>query len=267
MKEFFRFDQPNFYNLSFLELIIPITIVYTIVLILVIYRDKIKEKKNIDTFIRITMGVMLLSLFVSYYILVWSYEGINKHNLPLSLYSICCILCILLTFTKKRFLFSITLYMGIIIGMINMLTNTVGYSYMYYRYYQLMISNGLIILIPLYFLIVHEYLPKLKETFISLILYQVMILLILLVNYNLKTYYSNLIIGENMEISPVNNVLYYLGDWPWYLIWSELIGITLIFIIYTVIYLVNIQYTKAVNERVSMTKISTQSIYMKKKKK
>lgn len=270
MENFFKYKNPFinselFYHLTFLEWIIPITIVYTIILVFIIYRIKIKEVKIIDSIIRYTMGFILLSLFITHYVLVWINNGFNVSTLPLSFYTLSCIVCLILTFTKNKKLYSLALYSGVIGGMVNMLFDQVGYSYQYFRYYQFMISNGLMIIIPLYFLIVHDFVPNFKQLWKSLVIMQVVILFILLFNHQFDTKYMLLTFGENRAYE--NSFISYLGDWPWYLIWVELIVIALIFLIYGIINICVYQYEKTKNERIHQAVISQQSFYMTKKKK
>ena len=249
MEKFFEYDNPftksDFYNLTFLEWIIPISLVYTIILVLVIYRVKILEMKSLDMILRYIMGITLAVLFIVHNVLLWLNE-VSVNNLPFNFYALSIITCLVLNFTKSRKIYPFVLFSGVIWGMINMLFNQAGYSYQYFRYYQFMISNGLLIIIPLYFLIVHNYIPNIKDLVSSIVGMQVIIIVIFLINYLFDTNFMYLTIGANQALP--NTIISYLGKWPWYFIWLELTVITIIFIMYLVINLIYIQMEKNKNK-------------------
>ncbi len=248
-----------FYSLSFLEWMIPLTIVYTLIILIIIYKIKIIENKTLDKIVRLLFGIILVLLFLSHYFLTWTSIGLDVNHLPLQFYSFTTIICLLLIITKKRIFFSIALTLGILGGMINIMSNQVGYSYQFFRYYQFMISNGLFIIIPIYFLIIHDYYPTFKEMIKSISIIQMGIILIFLINLLLKTQYMYLTIGEN--VAREGSIMSLLGEWPWYIIWFELIGLISIILIYGIILLF-----KREKERKDV-EISQYSIYMTQKKK
>ena len=53
MSDFFKFDDPisnnHFHSLGFLEWIIPITIVYTIIMVFFIYKNKIRNDEKVTS--------------------------------------------------------------------------------------------------------------------------------------------------------------------------------------------------------------------------
>ncbi|ERJ13056.1 ABC transporter permease protein putative [Haloplasma contractile SSD-17B] len=106
-----------------------------------------------------------------------------------------------------------------------MITPDVGYSYEYFRYYQFMTGHGLIIVILLYFMIVHRYIPTFKTTLRTLGILQVMAVVMLFFNTHYDTHYVYVKIAE--DVAHEDTILAYLGSYPWYLINLELLGIGL----------------------------------------
>lgn len=266
---FFSYDNPfinteRFYSLTFLEWIIPLTIVNMIILLLVIYRVKIKTIESLDIILRYLIGSILILLFVSHFLLIWINDGINKNNLPLSFYSLSVIFTVILMFTKSKRLFPLVLYTGVIGGMVNLLTNQVGYSYEYFRYYQFMISQGLLIIGPLYFIIIHEFRPSLISTLFVLLKMEVIIIVIFVLNSLLNTDYLFLTWGENQTYD--NMILADLGAWPKYFIYLELIGIFLMAFLFILIHFSFNYYEKVKSKRIEKSGISKLSMYMTKKK-
>jgi len=214
----------------------------------------------IDKLIRYTMGIILGLMYTSHYLIMWINEGgVGINNLPFQFLSLIVMVCFILVFTKSKKIHALALYVGILGGMLNMVTNQVGYSFLYFRYYQFMISNALIIIIPMYFLIAYEYFPSLKQLLKVLAIIQGVIILIFLFNLSFDTNYMYLKIGES--IAHKGTIISYLGKWPWYIIWLELIGIASIMIIHF-----SLQFLINQKNRVSNVNITTQSAYMTKKK-
>ncbi len=269
MKDFFRYNNPFtnkeiFHDLSFFECIIPITIVYTIIILLAIYKNEIKDNEKLDKIFRLVMGFLLSGILILHYLLLWVYDGFSIDSLPFSFYALTSIICAVLAFTKNKKIYSLALYLGVIGGMINILANQVGYSYQYFRYYQFMIGNGLLIIIPLYFLIIHDYLPSLKRIWKELVVIQGSILFILLFNFIFETNFMYLTIGKDSAYP--KTIISYLGSWPFYLIWVELIGCALIILISGITNFCVKKFGHRRN-RFKHSIVSRQSIYITKKKK
>lgn len=262
MKNIFKYDNPfnhDFYSLTFLEWIIPITVVYTIIILIVAYKIKFYEKKHIDCIFRYILGFGLGILLIVHHILVWNYDRFSLGTLPLDFIAISSIICLLLVFSKNKQIYSLALPIGVIGGMVNMITNQVGYSYHYFRYYQFMVSNGFIMLIPIYFLIVYEYYPTIKEMIKSLIYIQAGIIFIFVFNAIFDTHFMYLTFGENN--APQHTFMSYLGDWPWYIIIIELSGIALTIVIYFLSFLL-----KKPNNSLHDINVNRYSAYITKKK-
>ncbi len=229
MSDFFKFDDPisnnHFHSLGFLEWIIPITIVYTIIMVFFIYKNKIRNDEKVEHQIRYSLGFILVINLLLYYFFLWKSEGIHLSNLPLQLFGISMILNIVLAFKKVKPLYFILVYITLIIGLMNMLFNQVGYSFEYLRYYLFMLGNGLMIIIPLFYLIIYEYIPTLRNTIISFICTQVFIFFMFLFNVVFNTRYLYLVIDNGPLLK--GHLISFLGSWPQNYIYLELIIIAI----------------------------------------
>lgn len=262
MNVFLMFNNNNglIQKFSFLEIVVPLLLLYTIIIIIQIYKNKINQSTNIDIVIRFTLGILLSFFFIIGYILLWINDGgINMHNLPLGLCSISMILTIILTFTKNKDIYSFVIFAGVLGGLLRMIVPDINYSFKDFRYYQYMISNGLLVITPLYFLIIHGYIPTLKNSITSVIVIQLYLILIALFNFYNFTNYMYIIVDP--DASHNFSLIKSLGGYPWYLISVEFIMIFLIFTWYFVIH--NVLY-KANNNQDQIVNIN--SAYITKKK-
>ena len=140
-----------------------------------------------------------------------------QDNLPLHLCRISFFICILVLWTKKQWMYEWTLYLAIPSGLHSMLTPelTMGLSNWYlFDYYFV---HAALIFVPLYLTIVMGFKTRnnaWKKTFLRL---QVAVVLILPLNFIIDSNYMYL------KAKPIVENPFLIGDWPFYILFLELI--------------------------------------------
>ncbi|GAB6169598.1 hypothetical protein JCM1393_20580 [Clostridium carnis] len=234
MKEFFILKIPNeSYRTSLWEQIIPIIILIVIIIGIKLYKEKIKENKIIDKIIRYTIGILSIGVFTTYYISVWIIEGIKADNLPFHLCYLTSIFCMVLVFTKNKKLFNFSIFAGVIGGISSLISIDMELSFRYFKYYQFMVAHTTIVIIPLYFAIIYEYLPSIKDTLKMFLKLQILGILMGIFNNVYKTNYFFVSFGSN-EASK-GTILSSLGEGNMYFINLELLVIVCIIIWFVLI--------------------------------
>lgn len=109
-------------------------------------------------------------------------------------------------------------------------------SFDYFRYW--VVHLGLLIII-FYATIVLKMRPKLKSVFKSFLALQMYILIMIAINYALNSNYFYL--NEKPESA---SLLDYFGEWPYYIVVSQIIVIPYFLLIYLPFYLVRIKKVK-----------------------
>lgn len=226
--EFSKFEI----NLTLVEKIIPFIVLLFLGIILYIYKDKIRNNEVIDKRIRLNVGILFTILFLSHFILRFTIYGFDTIVLPFQLCAISMILAIILLFTKNRTVFAFVYYAGLAGALISFSTPLIGANSSYYRYYQFYIAHGILILTPIYFLLVHKYIPNLKETIKAFGILQGLATFMVLFNYMMNTDFMFVFI-DKAKIDKFPGIAQF-GGIPLYLIWVEIAGISLFAIMYMI---------------------------------
>jgi len=223
-----------YYDLTTIEWLLPIAIVITLGVLIVIFRDKFKNNKRLEKRFRTYIGIFFAIIYLSHYSLRFALYKWDYINLPFQLCSISMFLSIVLIFTKNKTVFTFVLYTGVLGGFISLFFPIIGYDSNFYRYYQYMFAHGLLILTPIYFVAVHDYIPGKKETVYSFLILQAIATFMLIFNTIIGTDYMFVFINEDKaDKFPIINKL---GGIPLYLLWVEIAGVTAYFIEYKVIH-------------------------------
>lgn len=223
-----------YYDLNNIEYLLPIAIIIILGILIVKYRDVFKNNKKLERKFRLYIGIFFTIIYLSHYSLRYALYGFDLILLPFQLCSISMFLAIILLFTKNRTLFNFVLYTGILGGFISLFVPVIGYNSSFYRYYQYEIAHGLLILTPIYFLAVHDYIPRKKETIYSFLILQAMAIFMAVFNYFIGTDYMFLFLDpDKINKFPV---IAKFGGIPLYIIWVEMFGVTLYFVEYKIIH-------------------------------
>jgi hypothetical integral membrane protein (TIGR02206 family) len=162
---------------------------------------------------------------------IWSIAGGTwtvTYNLPLHICSIMVWLSIAMLLTKSYRIYEYAYFIGIAGAMQAFLTPEAGiYGLWHFRAMQTLIVHGTLIVIPIYF--------SLKEGFRPT--WQSFLRVAIGVNlYMVVVYFINLALGSNylfiMHKPPTASLLDVLGPWPLYIVFMELIGFAIFFLLY-----------------------------------
>jgi len=226
MREFFDYRSPyridRFMEITFIERILPIVFIILGIYMIYKFQDQIRNNQVIEKRVRLTMGVSLTALYLSHYALRFALYGFDTLLLPFQLCSIAMILASILLFTKDRRVFGFVFFAGIMGTIITLINPVLGYNFKYYRYYQFYIAHSILILTPIYFLVVHHYIPDFRETIKSFLILQVLAIFMVIFNYYYGTDFMFLFLDPD-KIDKFE-MIKYLGGIPYYLIWVEILG-------------------------------------------
>jgi len=237
LADFFNYQSPYrtgiFRDLTALEQYLPIVIIITIAVLLFKYSYLFKKNELLDKKFRIIVAVVFTIIYLSHYIFRFVNYGFDTIVLPFQLCSISMFLAIILLLSKNKTIFNFVLFTGVLGGLISLFFPVIGYDSNYYRYYQFEIAHGLLILTPIYFMAVHNYLPSKKGTIYSFLILQAIAVFMVVFNYIQGTDFMFVFIDKNkIDKFPV---IAKFGGIPLYLLWMELVGIAAFFIEYQVV--------------------------------
>ena len=149
-------------------------------------------------------------------------------DLPFHLCGISGLICSFLPFLKrKQALFDFVFYTGVIGGIMSVLTPQMnGFDGSIFSYLEYYVRHVLIFLLPLYMLQNLNIRPSKYSVFTSFIILNVLLVIIMPLNFYLGSNYMYL-----AEPPQAENPLI-IGVWPYYLLWFELFIIILMSIFY-----------------------------------
>ena len=237
MAEFFNYQSPYrtdiFIKLTTVEKFLPIAIIILIAVLLFKYKDKFISNETLDKKFRITVGIVFTIIYLSHYLLRFALYGFDTIILPFQLCSISMFLAIVLLFTKNKTIFNFVLFTGILGGLISLLFPVIGYDSSYYRYYQYEIAHGILILTPIYFVAVYNYVPTKIETIYSFLILQGIMVFMLILNYYIGTDFMFVFLDPaKIDKFPV---IAKFGGIPLYILWMEIVGVLAYYLEYKVI--------------------------------
>ena len=171
------------------------------------------------------ISTYVISTFISFYNGTWNIQD----NLPLHLCRISFLICILVLFTRKQWMYEWVLYLAIPSGIHSILTPemTQGVSnWFYFDYY--FVHAGLI-LVPLYLTIVMGMRTRVYAWWKTILRVQIPVAVIMPLNF---------LIGSNymyLKERPLVDNPFLIGEWPIYVIFLELVMILHVFIIHKLV--------------------------------
>lgn len=228
MREFIIYDGFKVgYTMNFFERYIPIFLLMIVILAIYLLKDEIRKNLRLDRNIRITLVTINIFITLFYYIGRWIYIGINLDNLPFHLCYLCNIFSIIMLINKDKRIHGFLVFAGILGGISSLMSVDVTLSSRYLKYYYFMISHLNIIIVPLYFSIIHGYSLSSKMIIRSFIYLQGLGLLMGIVNYHLGSNYF--FVSFNSNIAAKGTILEGLGNGYDYFIKLEILSIIYLF--------------------------------------
>ncbi len=198
-----------------------------LLLLLVISRNRLTPQQK--QAIRYSAAALLVFNEIMWHI--WNFvtgQWTLQKMLPLHLCSVLVWLSAYMLVKKSYRIYEFAYLLGIPGALQALLTPDLGiYDFPHFRYYQVFVSHGLIVLSAIYVTLVENYRPhlnSLKSVFIFSNLFMVAVTAL------------NLIIGSNYLFTAhkpeTASLLDVLPPWPWYLIIIELLGLVFMALFY-----------------------------------
>ncbi|WP_425077195.1 TIGR02206 family membrane protein [Psychroserpens sp. S379A] len=217
-----------------LEHIIPICIAILLSVLLIKYAQHTSNQK-VETRLFSTLAVLVsLSVFSfhAYHIGFKSYD--IETDLPLYLCSLVALLIPIFSYYRKYWMFEILVF-WIIAGTIQgVITPDIAMGFPSLDYFRYWIVHLGLLCIIFYAVFVFKMKPKFKSIFKSFFALQLYVVLIVVINYLLDANYFYL----NQKPKSAS-ILDYFGEWPYYIIITQLIVLPLFFVVYMVFYLIS----------------------------
>ncbi len=217
----------NGVEIGSLQQLLPICCAVVLAIFLFRFSNKSLDRKDQERLIH-WIAILISLTVISFHVYKISLGNYNiKTDLPLYLCSLLGLIIPIFTFYKKQWMFEILLF-WIIAGTTQAIITPdipVGFpSFEFFRYW--IVHLGLVV-IMLYFVIVLNYNPSLKSVFKSFFALQVYVIVMVAVNYVLDANYFYL--NQKPESA---TLLDHFGDWPYYIVVSQLILIPYFLLIY-----------------------------------
>ena len=215
------------------ELIEPLSLLWwkgiiscflVISLVILSLRNKSVEfrKKIIIYFAYLAIIVFVTTNIFSLIVGNWTIQEF----LPLHLCNISYFICILVLFNKKQWMFEWTLLLALPSALNALITPELIWGSSNWNIFEYYFIHGSLILVPLYLTFLMNYRLRITSWWKTFIRAQIVFVIVYLFNLILNTNYMFL-----MTKPSVNNPLI-IGDWPFYILFVQLIGLLHIIIIY-----------------------------------
>ena len=182
---------------------------------------EVKEKTN-KYFAYFAIIVYLLTNIYAILIDDWTVQDF----LPLHLCNISYFICILLLLNKKKWMYEWTLLLALPSALNAIITPELIWGSSKWHIFEYYFMHGSLILVPLYLMFVMNYKLRLLSWWKTFLRAQIVIIIVFLINLILGSNYMFL-----LSKPLVNNPLI-LGDWPFYILSVQLIGLLHIVVIY-----------------------------------
>ena len=146
--------------------------------------------------------------------------------LPLHLCNISYFICILVLLNKIQWMYEWTLLLALPSALNALITPELIWGSNEWHIFEYYFMHGSLILVPFYLMFVMKYKLRILSWWKTFLRAQIVVLIVFLLNLILDTNYMFLFFKPS-----VNNPLI-IGDWPFYILFVQLIGLLHILIIY-----------------------------------
>jgi len=216
------------------EHIIPILAAFVIGFLL-IYLAKNKLGNNHKILLFNILGFLVSFTVITYhtYLMLTTEYDISK-DLPLFLCSFMALLIPIFTYFRKYWMYEILIFWILAGTTQGIITPDISQPFPEFEYFRYWVVHLGLVIIILYATIIFKFRPVFKSVFKSLIALQLYVFVIFLINWVLNSNYSYLMRKPN-----VASALDYLGEWPMYIIFAELMAIPYFLLIYLPFYFIN----------------------------
>lgn len=222
----------NYFRIFSIQHIIPIFIVIFLSILIYYSRKKIKK---IIYFIEFLIILLIFLLYILYYIWVNIHNIFHyKEDLPLELCNLMFLMIIPLFITKNKYIFEFSYFIGIGGSLYAIITPTLYYGFPHFIYFFFFISHILIIISPIIMIFVHDFKICFFSLIRSIIFFNIIGIIIFIIDIIIDANY--MFLREKPQGITLFNIM---GDWPVYLIISEILAIITSFVLYIPFFLYN----------------------------
>lgn len=230
MQAFFQFHSKlKPFHLFSVEHLLTMGIILLLSALIFIFRNKLVEKRNRRIFGYFLALLLLVTDALQHLWLLYENAWTLKRALPLQLSDLAVILAIVMLLTRSNELFQFMYFAGLGSSIQAILTPDLGkFSFPHFQYIEFFVSHGGVVLACLFMVVAFSFRPTIRAMWMT----------ILIVNlYSASIFFLNKLLGANylyIMKKPGNaSLLNFLGSWPWYLIWMELVMILCFYIQYS----------------------------------
>ncbi|MBS4213564.1 MULTISPECIES: YwaF family protein [Neobacillus] len=184
-------------------------------------RGRLKDEKWRHAEIGLAISLIILELINH----LWMYANGNwkaSHSLPLELCNISLLLTIIFLFSRKKLLYEILLFTGLLGATQAIFTPSLNYDFPHFRFFHFFITHMVIVWVPLYFTWAKGYRPTFWSCVKLFVFMNVLAPTVFLINH--------LVDGNYMYLNhkPKHaSLLDVLGPYPYYILSLEVLTIIL----------------------------------------
>ena len=168
----------------------------------------------------------ILVYIATHIVAIFAKEWNIKDFLPLHLCSISYFICILVLLNKKQWMYEWTLLLAMPSALNALITPELIWGSNNWHIFEYYFIHGILILVPFYLTFVMKYKLRIFSWWKTFLRAQIAFVIVFLLNLMLDTNYMFL-----LSKPLVNNPLV-IGDWPFYILFVQLIGFLHIVVIY-----------------------------------
>lgn len=238
------YDAPRFEFLS-LAHIGAVTFIMVLLLVMFLYRQKLKHSESARKTLRYTLlAVLVLSqlMLEAWYQIYDLWDP--AYTLPLELCSITLLLSCVMLVTRNRMLYILVFYAGICGALAALMTPDLIYTFPHFRFIQFFIAHGAIIAAALYMTWIEQIRLTITSVPLSMLLLNVIAGIVWCFN---QLFGANYMFLSHKPESP--SILDMLGPYPYYILVEELVAFVLFAMMYTFFFYIPLRATsKTVSE-------------------
>lgn len=217
----------------------PFIILFLLFSTILISKDFIRNNSKLEKNIRLAFSFIIGITISFYYIGNWLILGIDINNLPFHLCYICTILSIILALNKNKKIFNFLLVCGVIGGLSSFIAMDLSLSSSYFKYYKFTLSHIAIIILPVYFIVIHNYKLKIKELLEVFIHMEILSIGFGIFNSYFKTNYFFVSFTDNFAAQ--GTILEGLGNGYKYFINLQIVGLIYFFTIFIMLKIIEVR--------------------------
>ena len=168
----------------------------------------------------------ILVYIATHIVAIFAKEWNIKDFLPLHLCSISYFICILVLLNKKQWMYEWTLLLAMPSALNALITPELIWGSNNWHIFEYYFIHGILILVPFYLMFVMKYKLRIFSWWKTFLRAQIAFVIVFLLNLMLDTNYMFL------SSKPLVNNPLVIGDWPFYILFVQLIGFLHIVVIY-----------------------------------